>query len=663
MSEPAAANAADRRAETTLPARGFRTLTARIIVWILPATALVFIAAIGASSVLSRGAAIRAASQEAHGVAAAVRQEVAGVLRSVEESAEMLAASIETFSPDGPRLDALVRRLLTANTHIYGSTVAFEPFAFDPRIERYSPYLYRDHRDPNQFTRADLAAPRYTYWARDWYLSPILSGQPVWSDPYFDEYGGETLMVTYSVPIFRDTGEGRRIYGVVTADVQLGWLSRIVNDIRIGQTGFGVMFSRLGRVIAHPDPSLLNVGVSDQMPQEQRRRLEPLVTLVREGETGFPRLDVEGRRYRAVFMPVQAGRGWTLAALYPEDELMADARWLTAFGVGSALLGLTLLAATIVGLSRSLTAPLQALADRARQLARGDMNLELPAVRSRDEVGTLTAAFHHMRDSLREHIRELRETTAAKERLESELKVAHRIQMDMLPTKRVGGPAEGFEMAAHLVPARSVGGDLYVHLVEEDRAFFMVADVSGKGVAAALFMARTKTLFDALVVHESNPAALLEELNRQLCAANEHGMFVTGVCGVLNPVTGELEIASAGHDPPLRIRPGAPPEPLALEGGPVLGLLEGVTYPLNRARLAPGEGILAFTDGVTDATDVSGVFFGPERLLKAISSASLHDAPALTGRVFETVQQFAIGAPQADDITVMTVRFLGHGAR
>jgi sigma-B regulation protein RsbU (phosphoserine phosphatase) len=296
-----------------------------------------------------------------------------------------------------------------------------------------------------------------------------------------------------------------------------------------------------------------------------------------------------------------------------------------------------------------------------RQLAEGDLDLDLPPVRTRDELGALTAAFHYMRDSLREHIRQLRLTTAAKERLESELKVARRIQMSMLPPEHAGSPEAGYEVAAHVEPARAVGGDLYVHFVRRGRAYFMLGDVSGKGMAAALFMARTKTLFDALAPLTTEPAALLGRLNRRLCSENPHGMFVTCVFGVLDTATGDLRFASAGHDVPVRLNGNAPPAPLQAEGGPVLGLLETATYPSNHFKLAPGEYLVSFTDGVTEATDVADAFFGSERLLQLLGNANPQDATALTRSVFAAVRDFAHGAIQADDITVLSVRFIGHG--
>lgn len=639
--------------------RGFASVTTRMIVWVLLASGVVFLTVVTVSSRLSTNTAVRDAEQEAFNAAEAARHRVLTVLGSVERSTELLGASLETLGPDRPALEAMLQRFVSGNPDIYGSTASFEPFAFNATLERYAPYFYRNPRTPDRLTAESLATPTYRYWERDWYRIAMDAGRPRWSEPYFDEEGGNTLMVTYTVPV---TGvrDGRRGFiGVVTADLQLDWLVRFIGDVTLGRTGYGVVISRSGRVIAHPDTSLLAMQLSADTPAPARARLEPLVRQRQASAGGFVPMTMDNRQYRTLSRQVSDETGWTLAALYPEDELMADARYLSRIQAIVAVGGLAFLTLVVVALSRRLTAPLHGLADRARQLATGDLDLELPPVTSRDELGTLTDAFHHMRDSLKAQMQTLRETTAIKERLESELRAAHRIQMGMLPRPRAGGPEEGFEVAAHLVPARAVGGDLYVHFVENGRAVFMLGDVSGKGMAAALFMAKAKTLFDALAPRMTDPGALLTELNRRLCVENEHGMFVTGICGVLDPVSGELTYASAGHDPPLRVRAGHRPEPLSIDGGPMLALFDHASYPVRHDRLVPGECLMIYTDGVTDATDTSGAMFGTDRLVESVNMSDRFDADSLTRGVFSTVEEFSRGAPQADDITVLTVRYLG----
>ena len=266
---------------------------------------------------------------------------------------------------------------------------------------------------------------------------------------------------------------------------------------------------------------------------------------------------------------------------------MEGVRRLVAWQAVLGLAGLAALALVIAALSRQLTAPLRELADKARGLAGGDLDLPLPAVRTRDELGALIAAFLHMRDSLKAHIRDLQAATAARARLESELKVARRIQMAMLPTEAAGGPDEGYALAARLVPARAIGGDLYDHFAHDGKVYFLLADVSGKGISAALFMARTKALFEAAAPGEPDPALILERVNQRLCRENEAGMYVTGVSGILDAATGEVVLALAGHDPPVLVRRDGRAAPLSVEGGPVLGLLETASSPRTARGSCP----------------------------------------------------------------------------
>jgi sigma-B regulation protein RsbU (phosphoserine phosphatase) len=261
-----------------------------------------------------------------------------------------------------------------------------------------------------------------------------------------------------------------------------------------------------------------------------------------------------------------------------------------------------------------------------------------------------------MRDSLKDYIRNLQETTAAKERLEGEMKAARRIQADMLPMPTAGGARAGYELSAVLVPARAVGGDLFDHFAQERRLFFLVGDVSGKGVAAALFMARAKTVFDAVAAREGNPGAVLATLNRHLCRQNEAGMYVTAVCGVLDPDARKVTFATAGHEPPLLVRPDGHSAPLDAEGGRVLGLIELGDYPVSSVTLAEGDALVMYTDGVSEAQDPAGEFFGAERLLAATGRVADRAAAAMTAELLREVQSFAASAPQSDDITILTLK-------
>ncbi len=264
-----------------------------------------------------------------------------------------------------------------------------------------------------------------------------------------------------------------------------------------------------------------------------------------------------------------------------------------------------------------------------------------------------------MRDSLKRYIHELKETTAAKERLESELQIARKIQMDMLPEGDIGGgDGDGYELAARLVPAREVGGDLYYHFTADGRVAFLVGDVSGKGVPASLFMARTRTLFETIARSAGSVGKALAAVNGSLCRDNEAGMFVTVFAGVLDPSTGKLACASGGHDPPAVLPgDGTPPRFLEMEGGPLMGILDEAEFPTNHVELGPGDAIIITTDGVHEARDIEGGFYSEERLLETLSGLGRAKAADISARVMKSVKEYAGEAPQSDDITVMTLKY------
>ncbi len=633
--------------------KGFSSLTTRLIFWILLAGGSVFAATIVTSNGLARQTALRAAEQEAVWAAQASAGRLQAVLRSVEEATELLGGAVEALHPAPEALADLQRRMILSNVAVYGSAAAFEPRAYRPERERFGAYFFRGAAAGDQLVEADLSGDRYRYWERPWYTAALASGQPAWSEPYVDEGGGGVAMVTYSVPV-RRPGDARP-FGVVTADVPLAALSKMVSEVRVGRTGFAVVISREGRVLVHPGIAGTTALLLDQVPAERRPLVAQLVAKMVSGQTGFERFDAPGRQQWVTYAPVQAS-GWALMVVYPEAELAEAVSRLRRWQASLALGGLGLLALVVVALSRRLTAPLRELAGAAHGLA-GNLELPLPAARSRDELGALTTALGDMRAALVRHVAELQETTAAKARLEGELKVARRIQMDMLPAGQAGGAGTPYTLAARLEPARAVGGDLYDHFVQDGRVFFMLADVSGKGVGPALFMARTKTLFEAVAVREGDPAAILREVNRGLCRENEAGMFVTGICGWLDLGSGELAFALAGHDPPVHVRAEGLPEAFTAEGGPVLGLLEAADFPLNRLRLVPGESLVAFTDGISEALDAQGELFGPERLLAALTAAGRVGATSLADATVSAVRAFATGAPQSDDLTVLALTY------
>jgi len=640
---------------------GFRSLTTRLIVWTLLAVGGVYVVTMVVSNSLSRRMALAAAEREAENETEAAANRIEDVLHAVEEQTPILAEALEALDPDAAGMDRLLRRFVLSNPEVFGAAIAFEPGAMPGRAGHFALYYHRRADDPAVLASTDLAADQYRYWEREWYTAPVHGGEPRWSEPYLDVGGADVSMVTFAVP-FR--GPEGVIRGVVTADLMLRWLDERVAAVELGRSGFGVIVSRDRRVIAASEGSregdCAASGVLASVKEEDRARLGPIVDRMIAGEAGFAPIEVDGVRYRLTYRPI-GHAGWSLATLYPEGELLEEVGWLRTVQAALSLGGLSLLALVIVLISRRFTRPLQALAASAVQMATGDLGAALPPIETQDEVGTLTSAFHHMRDSLKAYIHDLQQTTAAKERLESEIKVARRIQADMLPRGTAGGPGEGYELAATLVPARAVGGDLFDHFRHGSRVFFLVGDVSGKGVPAALFMARTKTLFEAVAPRERDPAAVLSAVNHNLCQENEAGMFVTAICGSLDLETGDLAFAIAGHDPPVLVPAEGEIGPLPAEGGRVLGLIEESDYAINRLRLGQRDAVVLYTDGVSEAQDVAGRFFEIGRIVDNATDHRHEDAVAITESLLGAVREFAGAAPQSDDITLLTLRYLSGG--
>jgi serine phosphatase RsbU (regulator of sigma subunit) len=335
---------------------------------------------------------------------------------------------------------------------------------------------------------------------------------------------------------------------------------------------------------------------------------------------------------------------------------------LVAMAAGGALVLLVMLAA--VSVARALSEPIARLTTMTSRIAAGDLSQRVE-VAARNEVGDLAQSFNRMAGQLTEMIAQLTETTRTKERMESELRVAHEIQIGILPKTFPAFPHRPeFDVHALLDSAREVGGDFYDFVLIDDRElYFVIADVSGKGVPASLFMAVTRTLFKAHVKRGIDPAELLAMLNHDLCTDNESGLFCTVFCARLDVQTGELVYSNAGHTPPYRLSASAEVVSLPPQGSLALGMFEEAAFKVDRLTLAPGDAVVLYTDGVTEAEAPDGSFFGSERLVSFLGQQRVTDAKGLVSAVAQEVNVFAAGTPQSDDITMLVLVYRGPGAR
>jgi sigma-B regulation protein RsbU (phosphoserine phosphatase) len=255
------------------------------------------------------------------------------------------------------------------------------------------------------------------------------------------------------------------------------------------------------------------------------------------------------------------------------------------------------------------------------------------------------------------------ELERARRRMEDELNVGREIQMSMLPLIFPPYPMRHeFDIHATLRPAREVGGDFYdFYLIDEDRLCFVVGDVSGKGVPAALFMAVTKTLIESRARNDSSPASILTHVNNELSRHNDASMFVTVFMGMLDVRTGRLSYANGGHNPPYIKRADGSVTRLRERHGPVLGAMEDMVYREDDTTLERGDRVFVFTDGVTEAMNITQSLYGEPQLVHMLSSETLASAESLVEGVVRDVLRFQGDAEQADDITVLALQY--HGGR
>lgn len=634
-----------------------RGIAFRLSILILVTTSAIFVGLFGYYYAFSRRVIAEKIEENATLLARSTANRIDEVLGATAKLPAAIAEVMEHFPSDPARLDGFVSSLVKSNREVYGVAVAFEPYAYHQDLKSYAPYWQR------RAGEIDVTGIAYDYFSWDWFQIPRELGRGVWIEPYFDEGAGDALMSTCSFPFYQQTAAGRSVKGVVTADVSLLWLRQIVSSTKIGKTGYAFLLSKNGTFVTHPNPDLImNESIFGLAEATGDHRLREIGRAMIAGESGFVSSVnmISGVRGSIAYAPLPSA-GWSLAVIFPQHEMMADIsrlnRRVALLGIG----GIVLLYLVIRWIARGITRPLRDLTAAAASISGGNLDAALPPVRAHDEVGALTASFHSMKDALKEHIRNLTETTAAKERIESELRLAHDIQMGILP--RIFPPfpdRNEVDLYAEILPAKEVGGDLYDFFFMDDRHLcFIIGDVSGKGVPASLFMAITKMLVKAKAVKGLTPDAILTKVNDDISLDNPSMMFVTLFLGILDVTSGELVYSNGGHNPPYVMRGDGRIATLESTKGIALGVVEGAEFQSRTIALDRGDRLFLYTDGITEAVSRQSEFFTEIRLEKGLALLKGLPLEELIAGIMKEVETFALGAPQADDITIMALEFKG----
>ncbi len=583
--------------------------------------------------------------------ATAAKMEV--VKRAVEKVIEELAIVFESndFAPE--KIYQIIEKTVLQHHEIYGLGIAFTASGTEPFI----PYICLSETGLN---RKNIAANNYPYQTYDWYTLPTELGQPVWTEPYYGP-AGQTLLVTYCIPIY--TQSDMKLKGVVMGDVSLSWLTEMISTMELGGNGYAFLISKNGTFISHPKSELIMRETIFSIAQKNNnKKLRELGRNMVQAKSGFvPFTGIfDQKPYWMAYTGVK-GTGWSLGALFPKREVMAKLFELSRMKLALGSLGSIALVLVVIGIARSISKPIGLLEAATRRLASGNLDAVLPVIAGNDEIAHLSGSFATMQHDLKKHIEELKHATAERERIESDLRIARDIQMSLVPRDfNFDPPRAEFDVFGMLDPAREVGGDLYdFFLLDTDKFFVSIADASGKGVPAALFMAVSRSYLRAFIRENHDPAIALTRLNNELVQENEACMFITIFCAVIDLKTGTVSYANGGHNTTFVLRKTGETIGLPKLEGFVVGPMEDMKYSSGTYSLENDDTLFLYTDGVIEAENSKGELYDESRMLSLLSSLAGKQCEEIISAMRKNIRGFAGNAPQSDDITMLSFRYNG----
>jgi sigma-B regulation protein RsbU (phosphoserine phosphatase) len=523
---------------------------------------------------------------------------------------------------------------------------------------------------------------------RPWYMIATEKNQQVWSEIYEDAFG-RGLVITCAQPFYDRTG---KIAGVIAIDFFLDDLALVVNSAQIGDTGVSFILDDLGHIfVGERAAEVVNLSL------HTTKFLSAIVTQESDGNTMFETIVIDRIRYFFAFKPLeiviskssqnQQDHSLIFTSIIEADEVFAPAvkntesiRSLRRIALRSINITLILVIFCYVicfifinritrkyseKFANSITEPVSTLHDGVNVIANGNFSHQID-ICSGDEIEFLANAVNSMTADIRKHIAELASITSKNERIETELNVARKIQNSMLPESYSINPHPNFELYSYINPAKEVGGDFYDYFFLDAETFvFVIGDVSGKGVPAAIFMSSVLNLIRSMVREGKSPTVVCDRVNKQLCESNREGVFVTVFLSYLNVKTGQMIFVNAAHNMPIYIKKDMyhlASDKCTLMNYPpnfLLGILNDVTFTEYEMTLAPGDKLFLYTDGITEALNVSADLFTSDRLLELSKRYVNLTIDDFCQTIIVNIENFSQNTKQADDITMMMIEYKG----
>ena len=558
----------------------------------------------------------------------------------------LIGESYYRYGKNREMADDLVKESIKNYPNSLGGGIWFKPYIISPDKKWNCIYAFWNQNKQVELLPT-LEREEFDYPNQHWYLEimpQLESGRRLfWSKPYKGE-GLTTLMTTVGAGIY-DKG---RLVGLSTVDWQMDTILKSILKIKPTPNSF-VLFGDKANdyIIATTEEGI-------DAPKVMGKSLKDLAWYSPFLKEGVP-FNYHGMKYIPYIK--QLGNGLFLIINVPEKELFYAGIHHLHVVLSVLLIAILLIVGVLYFvLKKNINQPIEKLTKTAQKIGQGNLNLAIQLDHPQ-ELADLAAVLNKMTKDIKEHIVNLTRVSQEKEKIESELAIAHTIQTSALPTDF---PKNGvFELVASMTPAREVGGDFYDFFpVDKTHYAFVMADVSGKGITAALYMMSAKTMIKNMLQAGYPLTEAVAKVNKGLCDNHARGMFVTAFIGVLDMKTGMVEYVSAGHCSPL-IKKGNKYDYVKVAQNLVLGITPNYAYKSASFQLKKNNHLFLYTDGVSEAQTKTEKLFGQERLQKALNQGKGDSM----SRVRSGIHRFTKGASQSDDITMMEIIFKGKTNR
>lgn len=630
-----------------------KSLSTKLSLWIVLFTAVVLVSALGYMFSVSR----QAIRQEAVNHATEILENTTLRVNSILERVEVATNNTDWLINrhlDGPdSMFVYSRRLLENNPDLNGCSIAFEPDFFKQKGRYFSAFSLRND---GEILTTQEGNEHYEYFYMDWYQLCKLLDRPVWTEPFIDynpeDIYSKDMIASYCKPIKDRNG---KYVGTISVDLSLTWLSNTISAVKPYPHSYSIMIGRGGTFFVHPDSTKLFFHtIFTETLEHEDTALTALGHAMQRGEEGMRQLVIDGQESYVFYKPL-GNTGWSVAIVCPESDIFGAFNRLRRAVTIAVLAGLLLLLLVSIRIITRELKPLRRLADQAGVIAKGNFDETLPESGRVDEIGQLSQSFSDMQRSLAGYIEELKQTTAQKASIESELKVASDIQMSMVPRIFPAFPNRpDIDLYASMTPAKEVGGDLYDFFVQDERLYFCVGDVSGKGIPASLFMAVTRNLFRIVAQQGRSPEEIATQINLILSHDNEQNMFVTMFIGCADLKTGHLDYCNCGHNAPLidgqfmKLQYTNRPIGIWEEG-------EFIGESIDDIR---GRQMLIYTDGLNESENPQKQLFGEHRLQELMAGALSLNSEQVIEMLQEAVERHRDGAAPNDDLTLLCLKLI-----